>query len=170
MCHIEFPHTGAHVDILVAPVALLAYRGVGESLLGELSQGRPGQDVARAPSKVATPVFEMMSEVDGFVGIERFKKIFEILNNHECVVICLEEPVKLVPVMLVAILEAPFSFSPEILPSLADVESHGPEGQVLLGAHEDELVTVGAPGVLYVDSLRVASKTFCAGITRLTSL
>ena len=74
MCHIEFPHAGAHVDILVAPVALLAYRGVGESLLGELSQGLPGQDVSRAPSKVATPVFEMMSEVDGFVGIERFKK------------------------------------------------------------------------------------------------
>ena len=56
MCHIEFPHAGAHVDILVAPVALLAYRGVGESLLGELSQGLPGQDVPRAPSKVALEV------------------------------------------------------------------------------------------------------------------
>ena len=109
-------------------------------------------------SKSYTQVFEMMSEVDGFVCIERFKKIFEILNNHECVVICLEEPVKLVPVMLVAILEAPFSFSPEVLPPLADVESHGPEAQVLLGAHEDELVTVGAPGVLYVDSLSVKVK------------
>ena len=56
VCHIEFPHAGAHVDILVAPVALLAYRGVGESLLGELSQSLPGQDVPRAPSKVALEV------------------------------------------------------------------------------------------------------------------
>ena len=95
-------------------------------------------------SKSYTQVFEMMSEVDGFVGIERFKKIFEILNNHECVVICLEEPVKLVPVMLVAILEAPFSFSPEILPSLADVESHGPEGQVLLTQHNTRTALVSS--------------------------
>ena len=80
VCHIEFPHAGAHVDILVALVAVLAYRGVGESLLGELSQGRPGQDVARAPSKVATKVFEMMSEVDGFVCIETVELILSNLS------------------------------------------------------------------------------------------
>ena len=94
-----------------------------------------------------------MSEVDRLVGINRSEQFFEILYNHEGVIISLEEPVELLPVVLVAVLEAFLSFPPELLPPLADVESHGPQLGVLLGAHEEEFVAVGAPGVLDVDSL-----------------
>ena len=95
-----------------------------------------------------------MPEMDRFVGIKWSEQFFEILYNHEGVIISLDEPVELLPVVLVAVLEASLSLAPEVLPALTDVERHCPEGQVLLGTHEDELVTVGTPCVLYVHSLR----------------
>ena len=94
-----------------------------------------------------------MSEMDWFVGIDWSEQLFEILYHHEGVVISLEEPVKLLPVVFVAVLEASFSFPPQFLSPLGDVESHGTQVRVLLGAHEEEFVTVGAPGVLDVDCL-----------------
>ena len=95
----------------------------------------------------------MVSEVDRFVGIKVSEEFPEILYNHEGVIISLEEPVILLPVVLVAVIEPSLGLPPEVLPPLADVESHSPQGLVLLGAHEDQLVTVGAPGVLNVHSL-----------------
>ena len=94
-----------------------------------------------------------MAKMDWFVGIKWSEHFFEILYNHEGVIISLEEPVELLPVVLVTVLEAFLSFPPELLPPLADIESHGPQGGVLLGAHEEEFVAVRAPGVLDVDSL-----------------
>ena len=96
----------------------------------------------------------MVSEVDSFVCIKVFEEFFEILYNHEGVIISLEEPVVLVPVVLVAVVEPSLGLPPEVLPPLADVESHSPQGLVLLGAHEDQLVAVGAPGVLHMNGLR----------------
>ena len=87
------------------------------------------------------------------VGIEWSEQFFEILYNHEGVIISLEEPVKLVPVVLVAVLEASLSFAPEVLSALTDIESHGPQCWILLGAHEEEFVAVRSPGVLDVNSL-----------------
>ena len=99
----------------------------------------------------------MVSEVDRLVGIKVSQEFLEILYNHEGVIISLEEPVVLLPVVLVAVIKPSLGFPPEVLPPLADVESHSTQVLVLLGAHEDELVTVGAPGVLYVHSLRNGS-------------
>ena len=95
----------------------------------------------------------MVSEVDRFVGIKVSQEFLEILYNHEGVIISLEEPVKLLPVVFVAVLEASFSFPPQFLSPLGDVESHGTQVRVLLGAHEEKFVTVGAPGVLDMDCL-----------------
>ena len=135
-----------HIDILVPPVTLLAHGGLGQPLLREPPEGLPGQHVARTPGEVSlqhkqsvhglapgtyTKIFEMMSEVNGFVGVERSEEFFEIFYDHESVIISLEEPVKLVSMVLIAVLEAPLSLAPEVLPPLTDVESHRPQLGVL---------------------------------------
>ena len=95
----------------------------------------------------------MMSKMDWFICIKRLEKFSQIFYHHESVVISFDEPVELLSVVLVAILECLLSFAPKILPAFTDIEGDSPELFVFLRAHEDEFVTVSAPGVLDVNSL-----------------
>ena len=78
----------------------------------------------------------------------------EIFNDHEGVVVGLDEPVELLVVVPVTVLKCSLCFAPEILPPLRHVEVDGPQRDVLLGAHEDQLVAVRAPGSLDVYCLK----------------
>ena len=89
----------------------------------------------------------MMSKMYWFICVKRLEKFSQIFYDHESVVISFDEPVVLLPVVLVAVLECPLRFAPQILPAFTDIESYGPELFVLLRAHEEEFVTVRAPGV-----------------------
>ena len=46
-----------------------------------------------------------------------------------------------------------FCLAPQLLPPLLDVQGHGPQVFVSLRTHEQQLVTVAAPGLLDMDSL-----------------
>ena len=86
-----------------------------------------------------------------FICVERLEEFSQILYDHESVVIRFNEPVEFLSVVLVAVLERLLSFAPEILPAFTDIEGDRPELFVLLGAHEDEFITVRSPGVLNMD-------------------
>ena len=86
------------------------------------------------------------------ICVERLEKFSEIFYDHESVVISFDEPMELLSVVLVAVLESPLSSAPKILPAFTDIEVDGPELFVLLRAHEDEFVTVRSPGVFNVNS------------------
>ena len=94
-----------------------------------------------------------MSKMYWFICVERFEKFSEIFYDHKSVVISFDKPVELLSVVLVAVLECLLSFAPKILPAFTDIEGDSPELFVFLRAHEDEFVTVSAPGVLDVNSL-----------------
>ena len=82
-----------------------------------------------------------------FICIKRFEEFSQIFYDHESVIISFDEPLEFLSVVLVAVLKSPLSFAPQILPAFTDIEVYGPELFVLLRAHEDEFVTVRAPGV-----------------------
>ena len=82
-----------------------------------------------------------------FICIKRREEFSQIFYDHESVIVCFDEPVKLLSVVLVAVLKSPLSFAPQILPAFTDIEVYGPELFVLLRAHEEEFVTVRSPGV-----------------------
>ena len=87
-----------------------------------------------------------------FICVERLEEFSQILYDHESVVIRFNEPVEFLSVVLVAVLERLLSFAPEILPAFTDIEGDRPELFVLLGAHEDEFITVRSPGVFNMNS------------------
>ena len=47
-----------------------------------------------------------MSKMDRFLAIKWSQQFPEILHDHEGIIVSLEEPVKLLPVVLVAVLES----------------------------------------------------------------
>ena len=48
----------------------------------------------------------MMSKMDRFLAIKWSQQFLEILHDYEGIIVSLEEPVKLLPVVLVAVLES----------------------------------------------------------------
>ena len=86
----------------------------------------------------------------------------EIFYDHEGVVVSLDEPVKLLIVVVVTVFEGLLSFAPQIVSSFRNIEIDSPKITVLLRAHEDQLVTVRAPSLLHVDGLKVNNQN-CLG-------
>ena len=96
-----------------------------------------------------------------FICIKRREEFSQIFYDHESVIISFDEPLEFLSVVLVAVLECPLSFAPQILPAFTDIEGDGPELFVLLGAHEDQFITVRSPGVFNVNSSTVMSGRTC---------
>ena len=96
-----------------------------------------------------------------FICVKRLEKFSQIFYDHESVVISFDEPVEFLSVVLVAVLECPLSFAPQSLPAFTDIEGDGPELFVLLGAHEDQFITVRSPCVFNVNSSAVMSGRTC---------
>ena len=82
------------------------------------------------------------------------KEILEVLHNHESVIVRLHEPLELLEVVVIDIFETLLCLVPQPLSPLLDLELDSAQLAVLLGAHEDQLVAVAAPGVLNVDCLQ----------------
>ena len=86
------------------------------------------------------------------------EKILEVLHNHEGVIVRLHEPLELLEVVVIDVLEALLGLAPQPLPPLLDLELDGAQLAVLLGAHEEQLVAVATPRVLNVDCLEIMIK------------
>ena len=95
-----------------------------------------------------------MTKVDRVICAVIAKKMLEVFHNDEGIVICLQKPVKLFKVVVIDVFEALLCLVPQPLPPILDLELDSAKLAVLLSAHEDQLVTVAAPGVLNVDCLQ----------------
>ena len=96
----------------------------------------------------------MVAKVDRVICAVVSEKILEVLHNHEGVIVRLHEPLELLEVVIVDVLEALLGLAPQPLPPLLDLELDSAQLAVLLGAHEEQLVAVAAPGVLHVNCLQ----------------
>ena len=97
----------------------------------------------------------MMAKVDRVICAVVSEEILEVLHYHEGVIVRLHEPLKLLEVVVVDVLEALLGLAPQPLPPLLDLELDGAQLAVLLGAHEEQLVAVATPGVLNMDCLKI---------------
>ena len=153
----------------------MTYRLVVDPLHHEPPEGLPGQNVASPASEVALvlcsdlflyfyqntdpQVFEMMAKVDRIICAVVSEEILEVLHYHEGVIVRLHEPLKLLEVVVVDVLEALLGLAPQPLPPLLDLELDSAQLAVLLGAHEEQLVAVATPGVLNMDCLKIVVKS-----------
>ena len=96
----------------------------------------------------------MVTKVDRVICAVIAEKILEVFYNDKSIVICLQEPLKLLEVVVKDVFETLLCLVPQPLPPLLDLELDSAQIAVLLSAHEDQLVTVAAPGVLNVDCLQ----------------
>ena len=87
-----------------------------ESLLGE--------NISCSATEVAlvSERLELMTKEFGLIVIEVLKKISEVLHNHVGIVVRLKEPVILLVVMIVDVLEGILGLVPQMVPALSDVE------------------------------------------------
>ena len=96
-----------------------------------------------------------MAKMNRVTSAVILQKIFKVLHNDKGVIISLHKPLKVFKVVFIDIFEALLGLAPQPLPPLLDLELDSAQLAVLLCAHEDQLVTVAAPGVLNVDCLQV---------------
>ena len=106
------------VHILVPVITLLTNGGIIYPIHHESPESFSSQHIARPSGKVAAKILEVMAKVNGSVGVIILKEGLEILNNHECIVIRLHEPVKFIEVMIINILESFLCLSPQPLSTL----------------------------------------------------
>ena len=64
----------------------------------------------------------LMTKEFGLVFVEVLKEISEVLHNHVGIVVRLKEPVILLVVVLVDVLEGVLGLVPQMVPALSDVE------------------------------------------------
>ena len=102
----------------------------------------------------------MMAKVDRVICAVVSEEILEVLHNHEGVIVRLHEPLKLLEVVVVDVLEALLGLAPQPLPPLLDLELDSAQLAVLLGAHEEQLVAVATPGVLHMNCLHIIFEKF----------
>lgn len=65
-----------------------------------------------------------MSEEHERIRAVMRQKVSEILNNDVCVIVCFQKPVKLVPVVLVAIFEGLYCFTGQVFTAFRDFQSY----------------------------------------------
>lgn len=150
--HAHFLHALPHGEVL--------YRGGVRAHLGfesfhEAPESLFAQNVACAAAHVALlgVGFEPPAVIDGLVGRVVREKPPEVVHDDIRVVICFEEPVSLVDVMLVGVVEGPDGFPVKLVPTFFRTQAHRGEVGVLHGAHENHYITVARPRVFDVPCL-----------------
>ena len=98
-------------------------------------------------------ILKVMTKVYGRICIIVHQEEFEILDDDKGVIIRLQEPVRVMEVIFVQIQMSLLCLGPQVLPALPDMETHRRQTEVLLGAHEQELVAPPAPGGLHMSRL-----------------
>ena len=155
--HHQALHALPHLDVLVAAVFRLAGDPglVLEALRHEPAQRLLGENVASPARHVALlhVGLELAAEVERLGVVVGLQQVAEVLHHHVGVVVRLEEPVRLVPVVLVEVDVSLLGLGPQVVAALLHVEPHGGQVGVGLGAHEDQLVAPPAPGGLHVAGL-----------------
>lgn len=115
------------------------------------------QNVACATAHVALfgIGFESPAKVDRLIRCVVSKNPPEVVNDYIRVIVCFEEPIGLIDVMLVGIVEGPDCFPVKLVPTLFRTQAYSGEVGVLHGAHENHDITVACPGVFDVPGLRL---------------
>jgi len=66
------------------------------------------------------------------------EKKSQVFNDYVSVIIGLEEPVSIIAVMIVDICECGACFTPQIVMTFRDIESHSWQLSVMFGAHKQQ--------------------------------
>lgn len=143
--HLHRLHTFPQCHVLyVGEVGALA----GLKPFDEPSQSFFTEDVTGSSTHVALvdEGAEPSPQVHGLLRVELGHEVAKVLNNHECVVVRLQEPVGIVQVVLVDVLEGSDGLPVQVVPPLAHVELH--RGEVGLdGAHVEHGAAAPGPGL-----------------------
>ena len=95
-------------------------------------------------------LLESSPKVERVSGTVVLQQVSEVLHDHVGVVIRLEEPVRLLQVVPVDVLEGGPGLGPQVVPALPHAELGGGQGGVQGGAHEQQSVAPPAPRGLHV--------------------
>ncbi len=156
--HAQRLQAHAHVDVLCAAVALVlaALRVAGgDALLHESLQRLSTEHVSGAAAHVALfdVRLKLAAKVNGRGGVVRGEKVAEVLQHHIGVIVRLHEPVGVLQVLVVGVVETAHRFRPQVVAALVHVQLDGRQGGIRLGAHEDQHIAPLAPGGLHVAGL-----------------
>ncbi len=119
-------HALAHFDVFGAGVVLTTRDAarVLQAFRDEAPDGLATQDVSGAAAHVALldVGLELASEVNGVAGVVGLQHVAEVLHDDVGVVVGFHEPVGVVHVVLVDVLEGAFGFAPQGVSAFGDVE------------------------------------------------
>ena len=96
---------------------------------------------------------EATPEINGGDGGVGFEQVTHVLDDDIRVVVRLEEPIGVVEVVIVDVLESGAGFRPQIIAAFGDGKSDGRKVGVVYGTHEQEFVAALTPGGLDVPGL-----------------
>ena len=73
---------------------------------------------------------ELAAEVDGVGAVVGLEKVAEVLDNDESVIVRFEEPVCVVQMVLVDVLEGRLRLAPQVVAPLGHFEINGGQGRI----------------------------------------
>ena len=122
--HSELLHAQTHLHVLGPPGVLPTHVRIVSTIQDKSPESLLGENISGSATEVAlvSERLELMTKEFGLVVIEVLKKISEVLHNHVGIVVRFKEPVILLVVMIVDVLEGVLGLVPQMVPALSDVE------------------------------------------------
>lgn len=120
----------------------------GPKTFHEPLQGLFAEHVTRPPAHVALlgVRLEAFAKVDGLVGGVVGQNPAQVVHHHVGVVVRLQEPVRVVGMALVHVVEGSDRLPVELVTALLGAEAHRGEVWILHGAHEHHHIAMASPG------------------------
>lgn len=97
--------------------------------------------------------FEALAKVDGLLGGIIRQDQAQVVHHHKSVIVSLEEPVRVVAMVLQGVMECSDGLPVELITSFSRFKAHSWEVRILLRAHEKHRVAVTTPRCFHVPSL-----------------
>lgn len=122
--------------------------GLSPKTFDKSLQGLLAEHVARASTHVALfgVRLEALPEIDGLFGGVVGQNPTQVVHHHKGVVISFQEPVRVVHMVFVHVVEGSDGFPVELVAALFGAQAHRGKAGVLHGAHEHNNVAVATPG------------------------
>lgn len=150
--HTDFLHALSHCQIFHrgSVSALFAFKTFHKS-----PQSLFAQYISSSTTHIALLGVRLKpsAKINGLLWCMICKKPSEVVHNDIGVIICLEEPVCLVSMMLIGIMKGPDRFPVQLVPTLFGTQTHCGEVRVIDWAHEYNDITVATPCGFDVTSL-----------------